>query len=182
MDAVKKSIELMRGSVEIKSDPGKGSTFILRFPLTLAIIKALLVRAGGHIFAIPIETVRENVFLEPNQIKTINKEWVINIRGEVISLYHLGRLLGFSEEEEEFQEHEDQDVQEYPAVIIETRKKKAGFVVDELIGQQEVVIKSLGAYLLSMRGIAGATVLGDGRVTLIVDVVGLLDDGRVEVG
>ena len=184
MDAVKKSIELMRGSVEIKSEPGKGSTFILRFPLTLAIIKALLVRTGGHIYAIPIETVRENVFLEAEQIKTINKEWVINIRGEVISLYHLGRLLGFSEgaEEEMSQEQEVQDNKEYPAVIIETRKKKAGFVVDELIGQQEVVIKSLGAYLLSMRGIAGATVLGDGRVTLIIDVVGLLDDRRVEVG
>ncbi len=181
MDAVKKSIELMRGSVEIKSEPGRGSLFVLRFPLTLAIIKALLVKTGGHIFAIPIETVRENIFIEPHQIKTINKEWVINIRGEVISLYHLGRLLGFSSENER-ELTNLQDLYDYPAVIIETRKKKAGFLVDELIGQQEVVIKSLGAYLLSMRGIAGATVLGDGMVTLIIDVVGLLDDRRVEVG
>lgn len=175
MDAVKKNIELMRGTIEIKSEVGKGTLFILRFPLTLAIIKALLVRAGGHIFAIPIETIRENVFLEPHQIKTIQKDWVINIRGEVISLYNLGSLLNFHT-------NDYREMPEYPVVIIEVGNKKAGFIVEELIGQQEIVIKSLGGYLREIRGIAGATVLGDGRVTLIVDVVALLEDRREKVG
>ena len=175
MDAVKKAVESMRGSIEIKSEVGKGSMFILRFPLTLAIIKALMVRAGGYIFAIPIESIRENVLLQPHQIKTIQKEWVVNMRGEVFSLYDLGKLLNFAP-----MDHEEKD--EYNVVVIETGQKKAGFLVDELLGQQEVVIKSLGNFLKDMKGITGATVLGDGRVTLIIDVLGLLEDRRVEVG
>ncbi len=175
MDAVKKNIELMRGSIEVGSELGRGSRIILRFPLTLAIIKALLVKTGTQIFAIPIENIRENVFLDPQQVKTIQREWVMNLRGEVISLYDLSRLLGFGE-------NDYQKMDEYPVVIVEAGSKKAGMVVEDLIGQQEIVIKSLGGYLKEIDGVAGATVLGDGRVTLIVDVLALIDDRRVEVG
>ncbi|NLI69839.1 MAG: chemotaxis protein CheA [Firmicutes bacterium] len=175
LDAVKYNIESMRGSIEIKSEVNRGTKFILRFPLTFAIIKALLVRTGEQIFAIPIESIRENVFIKSHQIKSIQKKRVIDIRGEVISLYDLGSLLDTSVESPE-------GVSEYPVVIIEVGDRKAGFMVEQLIGQQEIVIKSLGHYLQGIKGITGATVLGDGRVTLILDIIGLLEDRRVEVG
>lgn len=175
LDAVKYNIESMRGSIEIKSEVNRGTKFILRFPLTFAIIKALLVRTGEQIFAIPIESIRENVFIESHQIKSIQRKRVIDIRGEVISLYDLGSLLNTDPASQE-------GVSEYPVVIIEVGDRKAGFMVEQLIGQQEIVIKSLGHYLQGIRGITGATVLGDGRVTLILDIIGLLEDRRVEVG
>ncbi len=175
MDAVKNNIESMRGSIEIKSEVDKGTKFILRFPLTFAIIKALLVKTGEQVFAIPIESIRENVFIKPHQIKSIQRKWVIDIRGEVISLYDLGNLLNIYTESYK-------EMPEYPVVIIEVGDKKAGFIVEQLIGQQEIVIKSLGNYLQGIKGITGATVLGDGRVTLIIDIIGLLEDRRVEVG
>lgn len=175
LDAVKYNIESMRGSIEIKSEVNRGTKFILRFPLTFAIIKALLVRTGEQIFAIPIESIRENVFIKSHQIKSIQKKRVIDIRGEVISLHDLGSLLDTNPESRE-------EVSEYPVVIIEVGDRKAGFMVEQLIGQQEIVIKSLGHYLQGIKGITGATVLGDGRVTLILDIIGLLEDRRVEVG
>lgn len=172
MDAVKKSIDMMHGSLEVQSRVGEGTKFTLRLPLTLAIIKALLVRVADQIYAIPIETIRENLYVQHSEIKTIHSNWVINLRGEVIPLFSLKRLLGYSSKNEE---HE-----EYSVVIVETGDRKAGLVIESLIGQQEIVIKPLGGYLKDIRGIAGATVLGDGRVTLILDVPGLLDNGRVE--
>ncbi len=108
----------MRGSIEIKSEVDKGGTkFILRFPLTFAIIKALLVKTGEQVFAIPIESIRENVFIKPHQIKSIQRKWVIDIRGEVISLYDLGNLLNIYTESYK-------EMPEYPVVIIEVGDKK----------------------------------------------------------
>ncbi|NMB40926.1 MAG: chemotaxis protein CheA [Firmicutes bacterium] len=173
MDVVKTSIEALNGTVEIKNYPGKGSRFTLRFPLTLAIIRALMVKCGKEIYAIPIEAIRENLFVEPQEIKTIRQGKVITLREEVLPLYSLQESLGMGS----FQEQEI-----YSVVIIQTGEERAGFIVDDLLGQQEVVIKSLGNYVNDIKGIAGATVLGDGRVTLILDVASLLDDGRVNLG
>lgn len=173
MDVVRTSIEALNGTVEVKSEPGRGAKFILRLPLTLAIIRTLMVKAGKEIYAIPIEAIRENLFIEPREIRSIQQDRVITLREEVLPLTCLkeGLGMGFFEE---------QDI--YPVVVVQTGDKKVGFIVDELIGQQEVVIKSLSSFLNDMKGIAGATVLGDGRVTLILDVAGLLEDGRVNVG
>jgi len=173
MDVVKTAIEALNGTVEVKSEPGKGSKFILRLPLTLAIIRTLMVKAGKEVYAIPIEAIRENLFVEPQEIRTIQQGKVITLREEVLPLNCLkeGLGMGFFEE---------QDV--YPVVVVQAGDKKVGFMVDELMGQQEVVIKSLSNFINDIKGIAGATVLGDGRVTLILDVAGLLEDGRVNVG
>jgi len=170
MDVVKTSIEALNGTVEVKSEPGKGSKFVLRLPLTLAIIRALMVESAKETYAIPIEAIRENLFVEPEDIKTIQQRKVITLRDEVLPLYCLKESLGMGE-------FEEQEV--YPVVVVEAGDKKAGLIVDELLGQQEIVIKSLSRFINDIKGIAGATVLGDGRVTLILDVASLLEDGRV---
>jgi two-component system chemotaxis sensor kinase CheA len=173
MDVVRTAIETLNGTVEVKSNSGKGSRFILRFPLTLAIIRTLMVQSGKEVYAIPIEAIRENLFVDPQEIKTIRQGKVITLREEVLPLYSLQESLGMGQ----FREQEV-----YPVVVVQTGDKKAGLIVDELLGQQEVVIKSLGNFINDIKGIAGATVLGDGRVTLILDVASLLDDGRVNLG
>jgi two-component system, chemotaxis family, sensor kinase CheA len=170
MDAVRNSIESLHGTVEVHSEVDVMTRFVLRLPLTLAIIKTLLVRSSGQLYAVPVETIRENVYLEHDQIKSIRGNPVVNLRGEVIPLYTLSGLLGFG--------YCDLPEGECSVVIVEAQNKKAGFVVDDLVGQQEIMIKSLGSFLKGLKGIAGATILGDGSVTLIIDVAGLLSEGR----
>ncbi|NMA91934.1 MAG: chemotaxis protein CheA [Firmicutes bacterium] len=167
MDAVKTSIEALHGSIQIESRLSEMTRFTLRLPLTLAIINSLLVKSARQVLAIPIEGIRENVMLEPSQVKSVQENKVVNLRGEVICLHRLSRLLGFPD-------HDNSEPSAFPVVIVEAGGKKAGLIVEELIGQQEIMIKSLGHYLKGLKGIAGATILGDGRVTLIVDVVSLL--------
>ncbi len=170
MDVVKTSIESLNGTVEVRSEVGKGSKFILRLPLTLAIIRTLMVGSAEEIYAIPIEAISENLFVEPEELRTIQGERVITLRDEVLPIYCLEESLGMGT----FQEKEV-----YPVVVVQAGEKKAGLVVDELMGQQEIVIKSLSNFIKDIVGVAGATVLGDGRVTLILDVASLLEDGRV---
>ncbi len=167
MDVVKTSIESLHGSIQISSRRSEMTRFTLRLPLTLAIIKSLLVKTAGQVLAIPIEVINENIFLEPCQVKTIRESKVINLRGDVICLHCLSKLLGFSD-------NSCSESSGFPVVIVEAGGKKAGLIVEELIGQQEIMIKPLGHYLRGLNGIAGATILGDGRVTLIVDVLSLL--------
>lgn len=174
MDVVKTAVEGLNGTVEVKSEEGVGTHFVLRLPLTLAIIRTLMVKAGNEIYAIPIEAIRENVYVEPHEIKTINKVRVITLRDEVLPLNSLSEALGMG--------YFDQQQEVYPVVVVKAGKKIAGLVVDELLGQQEIVIKSLSSFIDDIKGIAGATVLGDGRVTLILDVASLLEDGRVSIG
>lgn len=169
MDVVKSSIEALHGTIQVKSVRSKMTRFTLRLPLTLAIINSLLVKSSGQVLAIPIEVIRENIFLGASQIKTIRGCKVINLRGEVLSLYHLGELLGFIQSREE--------LSGYPVVIVEAGGEKAGLIVEQLIGQQEIIIKPLGSYLKGLTGIAGATILGDGSISLIVDVPGLISSG-----
>ncbi len=173
MDAVRNSIEALHGNVEVFSEIGVKTRFVMRLPLTLAIIKTLLVKSAGQLYAIPVEVIKENVYLGREEIKSIRTNPVVNLRGEVIALYTLSSLLGFG-----FSEMPEGDC---PLVIVEAANRKAGFVVDDFVGQQEIMIKSLGSYLKGLKGIAGATVLGDGSVTLIVDVAGLLSEGRDKI-
>ncbi|MBS3898557.1 MAG: chemotaxis protein CheA [Dethiobacter sp.] len=165
MDAVKTVIESMNGSVEIKTSPGEGTRFYVRLPLTLAIIKALLVEVAGEIYAIPIEAIRENLYVAPQDIKTIQGEKVINVRSEVLPLIYLGEMLGMKSGSSE---------EILSVVVVEAAERKTGLVVDVLLGQQEIVIKSLSRAVEGIRGVAGATVLGNGRVALILDVSSLI--------
>lgn len=160
LDAVKTTVESLSGTIDIESEPGQSLRTIIKLPLTLAIIKALLVVADGETLAIPIQAVRENIQIERSQIKTVQQHDVIMLRDEVLPLYDLAQCLGFGRLQSEGP---------LPVIIVEIRGQKAGFIVADLIGQQEIVIKSLSGILNDIQGIAGATVLGNGNVALIID-------------
>ncbi len=160
LDAVRSTVESLSGTIEIDSKPGHYIRTIIKLPLTLAIIKALLVKADGETLAIPIQAVRENIRVERNQIKTVQQRDVIMLRNEVLPLHNLAECLGFKVRKSDGP---------LPVIIVDIRGQKIGFVVDDLIGQQEIVIKSIKGILSEVRGIAGATVLGNGTIALIID-------------
>ena len=160
LDAVKTTVESLSGTIDIESEPGKFTRTIIKLPLTLAIIKALLVKVDGEIMAIPIQAVRENIQIEPEQIKSIQQHDVIMLRDEVLPLYDLAGCLGFTPVDRSGP---------LPVIIVWVKGEKAGFIVEDLIGQQEIVIKSLSSVVGDVRGIAGATILGNGQVALIID-------------
>jgi two-component system chemotaxis sensor kinase CheA len=165
MDAVKTVIESMSGNIDVRTVEGEGTQFIVRLPLTLAIIKAMLVQVRGEIYAIPIEAIRENLYAAQEDIKTIHGNQVINLRSEVLPLIFLDHALGLPSAARD-------DV--LSVVVVEAAERKAGLVVDDLLGQQEIVIKSLSKVVEGIRSVAGATVLGSGRVALILDVSSLI--------
>lgn len=160
LDVVKSTVESLSGTIEIESEPGRFLRTIIKLPLTLAIIKALLVVADGETLAIPIQAVRENIQVERSQIKTVQQRNVIMLRNEVLPLYDLAESLGFRPLKIDGP---------LPVIVVEIRGQKVGFVVEDLIGQQEIVIKSIRGILNDIRGIAGATVLGNGTIALIID-------------
>jgi two-component system chemotaxis sensor kinase CheA len=162
LDVVKTKIQSLGGDVEIKTELGKGSTFIIRLPLTLAIIQALMVKLGEEKYAIPLNSIQNIEDVKIEDIKLIQNQEVINLRGRVIPIIHLDKLLDIEKEQEE--------KTSITVVIVNKGEKQAGFVIDSLIGQQEIVIKTLGKYLTNIKMIAGATILGDGEVALILDV------------
>jgi two-component system chemotaxis sensor kinase CheA len=165
LDVVKTKIEALGGDIEVKTKLGKGSTFIIRLPLTLAIIQALMVRLENEKYAIPLNTIQNIEDVKVSDIKYIQNQEVINLRGHVIPIVRLDGLLGIERENNE---------ESMTVVIVNKGDKQAGFVVDGLIGQQEIVIKTLGKYLTNIRLIAGSTILGDGEVALILDVNSLV--------
>ncbi|MCX7747018.1 MAG: chemotaxis protein CheA [Clostridia bacterium] len=162
MDAVKTKIEALGGTVEIETELGKGTKNIIRLPLTLAIIQALLVMIGKEKYAIPLSTIREIINISPNDIKMVQKQEVILLRNMVVPVVRLDKVLDVPQE--------DKVKKHLTVVIVKKGDKLSGFIVDNLIGQQEIVIKSLGKLLSGIRTIAGATILGDGNVALILDV------------
>lgn len=167
MDAVRTAAADLNGTVEIESQVGHGTRVSLRLPLTLAIIRALLVRAG-QIYAIPVETIRENLYVHRKDIRTVNQQEVIVRREEVIPLVSLSQSLHMASAGDE------EKSQVSPAVVVGTDDSKMALVVEELLGQQEIVVKSLTSSARSTPAVAGATVLGDGKVVLIVDTNYLL--------
>ncbi len=166
LDVVRKEIEKLNGTVTVHSSPGEGSRFIIKLPLTLAIIQGLLVRVGTEVYAIPITSVIESHRIKPEEIKIIDNHEVFNVREDVISLVRMNRL--FRLETEESQDYNF-------VVIVGSGDKKMGLMVDSLIGEEDVVIKPLKDRYTNSPGIAGATILGDGTVSLIIDVSQLLD-------
>ncbi|GHR88130.1 chemotaxis histidine kinase/response regulator CheAY2 [Helicobacter pylori] len=167
MDVVKTNIEKLNGIIEIDSEVGVGTTQKLKIPLTLAIIQALLVGVQEEYYAIPLSSVLETVRISQDEIYTVDGKSVLRLRDEVLSLVRLSDIFKVDAILES-----NSDVY---VVIIGLADQKIGVIVDYLIGQEEVVIKSLGYYLKNTRGIAGATVRGDGKITLIIDVGAMMD-------
>ncbi|AFQ45758.1 chemotaxis protein CheA [Desulfosporosinus meridiei] len=168
MDVVKKALNNLGGMVDITTRKGKGSTFTIRLPLTLAIIQALLVEVGQEIYAVPLSSVLETLLVSREEIKTVGGLPMVQLRGNTLPLISLQEKFDLPTPEEESSE--------VFVVVVGFGDKALGLIVDELRGQQEVVIKSLGDFLTNLPGIAGATILGDGKVTLILDIGSLIQD------
>lgn len=167
MDAVKTKIESLGGTVEVDTKVDEGSTFRIRLPLTLAIIQALLVNVAEEIYAVPLGSIDSTINIKSSEIKTIKNKEVILLRGQIIPIVRLAKVLNVPESKE-------QDQDELFVVIVHMGDQRAGIIVDTLIGQQEIVIKSLGSLLAGIKVIAGATILGNGQVALILDVGSLM--------
>ncbi len=166
LDVVKSKIESLSGEVEVKSKLGEGSTWIIRLPLTLAIIQALMVTVGGEKYAISLGSIQTIEDISPSEIKLVQNREVINLRGSVIPIIRLSEELDI-----ESCKSPDENM---VVVIVKKGEKLAGLVIDELMGQQEIVIKSLGKYISKCKIISGATILGDGEVALILDANALI--------
>lgn len=158
---VKSKIEALGGDVEVKTKYGEGSTFSIRLPLTLAIIQALMVKLGDEKYAISLGSIETIEDIPVSDIKYVHAKEVIHLRGNVIPLIRLRDLLDVPGEPEESEN--------ITVVVVRKGDKQAGLVVDSLIGQMEIVIKSLGKYIRINKMISGATILGDGSVALIID-------------
>ncbi len=161
MDVVRSNIKDLKGNVTVQTELGKGSIFTLSLPLTLAIIDALMVTVQGDTFAIPLDSVSETTKVEIGCLKEINQRRALTLRNEVVGIVDLADLLGFEKKED--------NRELLPIVILTVNDRKVGLVVDRLLERQEIVIKTLGSYLGTLHGISGATIMGDGGVTLILD-------------
>ncbi len=178
MDVVKTNIQKLNGIIEINSNPGQGSSIILKLPLTVAIIQTLIVGISDEVFAIPLNSVVETLRIKESTIQTIDKHEVINLRKSVLSLLRLRDEFGVTGNGDEDAVHSTG--REIYVVVVALAEKRVGIVVDNLYGQEEVVIKSLGDYRLGYKGISGATITGDGKVVLIIDVASMIDAVKVK--
>jgi two-component system chemotaxis sensor kinase CheA len=168
MDVVKKNVEALRGRIDIASIQGQGATFTIRLPLTLAVIDGLVVKVGGARFILPILSVEQSLRPQPDQVSTVQgRGEVCVVRDSLLPLYRLNDLLGLPPAQ--------RDPAEGLVVIVQDDSRRCCLMVDELLGQQQVVIKSLGRGVGDLRGISGGAILGDGNVSLILDVPGLMD-------
>ncbi|MEJ2032161.1 MAG: chemotaxis protein CheA [Deltaproteobacteria bacterium] len=171
MDVVKKTVEKLRGKVEVQSQPDKGSLFLLRLPLTLAIIDGIVVRVGSERYIIPTTAIQESLRPAESQYSTVHgKGETLTIRNKLIPIIRLYEMFGV--------EPVQTDPLQAIMVVVENEGRQRALMVDELLGKQEVVIKSLGAFLQDTKGVAGGTILGDGRVGLILDLAGLIATGK----
>ena len=167
MDVVHKNIELLRGKIDIKSIPGKGATFSIHLPLTLAIIDGQIIRVGNQRYIIPIASIERNLSPKAEQISTVQgKGELVNIQGRLLPLIRLYEL---------FQVKPSRvDILKCTLVVIEGDGKKCCLLVDELLGQQQVVIKGIGEGIGKIRGISGGAIMGDGNISLILDTRGIM--------
>lgn len=169
LDVVKSKIEALGGRVDFETKKGEGSRFILTLPLTLAIIKAMLVKVEEEIFAIPLMNIRETIKIKADELRYLQNFEVIKVREEVISVIRLNKELGISSAKAVSDKSDDR----ISLVIVEYGKKALGLVVSQVLGEQDIAVKPLGSLVKRTKGIAGATILGDGRVALILDIMSL---------
>jgi len=165
LDVVKSKIESINGNIEVESIKDKGTKFIIRIPLTLAIIQALLIRLSDEIYAIPLSSITEIINITNDQIRDVQGQEIVLYRGKTLPIIRLKNILGV----ETIEENEDLVV-----VVVRKGDKQAGLIVDNLIGQQEIVIKGLGKYLGGIKYLSGATILGNGNISLILDINSLI--------
>jgi len=168
IDAVYTRVRSLGGAMDIRSEPGEGTTMMLRLPLTLAIVRALLARVGDETYAIPLAHVSETVELEPDTLRTVTSREVLLLRDDVLPLLRLRTLVGLPE----YVRASDIDLEH--VVVIDLGDRKAGLVIDELTGQEEIVVKQYDGVRDGLPIFGGATLLSDGRPALIVDVSSLL--------
>lgn len=169
MDVVRSNVRKLNGNVSVRSTVGKGSVFTIRLPLTLAIIDALLMRAGGQVFALPGAAVEETLLVTQAQVASLTRRKAINLRGEVLGVTRLRDLLQFRDDASV-----PADAEDLPVVVVSSAGRRMGLIVDAFIRRQEMVIKPLAPYLASLPGISGASIMGDGGVVLILDPSELL--------
>jgi two-component system chemotaxis sensor kinase CheA len=179
MDVVRANVEKINGTVEVETRKGKGTTFTIRLPLTLAIVQALLVRVAGGIYALPIHSVTETLRVEEDQIHQVNHREAIMLREQVLPLVNLRHVFGLEDALALLPLHADQASEEVTdtsrlVVAVHTANRQVGLIVDGLVGEQEIVIKPLGQLVGDVAGVSGAAILGDGSVALIVDVAALI--------
>ncbi|MFO8058907.1 MAG: chemotaxis protein CheA [bacterium] len=207
LDVVKSNISSLSGAIDVDSTPGKGIKFSITIPMTLAIIQALIVEAGGETFAIPLNSVQQGLMIKPEDIQTIENREVIELRGKTVPLLRLNQLFGLREKQadngpdhlpdemqklelesgaspappglSEMAESEDEDI--VYVVKVGIAERGLGIIVDKLWGRQDIVIKSVGEILRGVRGIAGATELGNQRTILVLDVVDLMEEAAVSL-
>jgi two-component system chemotaxis sensor kinase CheA len=168
MDVVKNNIAAVSGMVDIETRKGEGSRFIITLPVTLAIIKALIIRCGGRIYALPIMSVLESLVMTSSEVATVERKEVITLRDATLPLLRLENYFEISSDVAK--------QKEFYVVVVGVAEKRLGIVVDELIGQQDIVIKSLGDSFKRFRGIAGAADLGDQRTILVLDATGIINE------
>lgn len=167
MDVVRRNIEALRGKTEIRSAPGKGSTFVLRLPLTMAIIDGMIVRVGSQRYVIPTLSIEQSFQPSRDQISSVmGRGEVVSVRGSLLPIFRLNRIFNLNEGID--------DPTESLLIVLESNDSRCCLLVDEIIGQQQVVIKTLGQGVGKVRGVSGGAILGDGRVALILDVDGLI--------
>ncbi len=176
MDVVRTNIQKLKGIIEVDSKIGAGTTFTIKLPLTLAIIQGLLVRVHSEIYALPLSAVVEVVNTDLNQIYSVNQNEVIRIRNQVFPLIRMDKVLKtpVADTDKSVKVGAEDTLENRYVVVVGLADKRLGLVVDELLGQKEIVIKSLGEYLGHIRGMSGSTILGDGRVIMILDIEELI--------
>jgi two-component system chemotaxis sensor kinase CheA len=166
MDIVRTNIENLGGSIAIDTGLGKGTRFTIRLPLTVAIVQGLLISSAGATYIMPLASVVETLTVSRSEIKSINQHEVIRLRDSIVPIMELENVLGRQTKRAEIGEHN-------LIVVIKAGERLAGLVVDDLMERQEIVVKPLGSYLGDIEGISGATILGDGKVALILDAASL---------
>ncbi len=166
MDVVKSSLTKISGTVEVLSEPGIGTRFAIKLPLTLAIISALMVNISGEQYAIPLSYVVESIKVDPVEIHEVNHREIIKVRERIVPLIRISDHFGLAD---------FPDGNRINVVIVQSTVGRMGIIVDSLVERQEIVIKALDDYVGISTGVAGATILGDGRVVMIIDVPTLLE-------
>jgi two-component system chemotaxis sensor kinase CheA len=169
MDVVKKTVTSLNGMIDIDSRPGLGTSFTIKLPLTLAIIQALMVEVSGELFAIPLSGVLESIKVDSDEIHEVSAREMILLRDGLLPICRLERFFGMTRQKKKKKEF---------VVVVGSGEKRGGLVVDRLVGQQEIVIKAHDDYLGELPGIAGGTILGNGRISHILDIASLIGQGR----
>jgi len=172
MDIVKSKIEELNGTIDLDSEPGQGTTITIKLPLTLAILPSLMVQIDGDVFAMPIESVAEIVSVGPGDRSTVHGRWAARVRGRVISMVDLNEVFTWTRGAGQGR---DDLRQECTLVIVGETGREIGLVVDQVLGEEDIVIKSMAENYRNVPGIAGASILGDGRVSLILDLPTLIE-------